>query len=142
MFLHLPFASLAIIATCETLCHHFGTCRLKEIRPFISTLHENYKETRKSATTKRSQNMDIGNIEVVSDGGSEEERVPTGEGMAADLLRRSGRDLSKADPSETRLLRDAMAELRSCWAGKEPLGPWVLQRDAGIRSYLSFRNLH
>mmetsp|Transcript_43407 Transcript_43407/g.98060 ORF Transcript_43407/g.98060 Transcript_43407/m.98060 type:complete len:325 (-) Transcript_43407:633-1607(-) len=51
--------------------------------------------------------------------------------MAADLLRRSGRDLSKADPSETRLLREAMEELRNCWAGNEPSGEWELQRDAG-----------
>jgi hypothetical protein len=58
--------------------------------------------------------------------------------MAADLLRRSGRDLSKADPSETRLLREAMEELRNCWAGNEPSGEWELQRDAGADAPIPF----
>jgi len=104
-------------------------CRLKEIRPFVSILHANYKEARKSRPRKR--HRDWAETGLGSGGASEEERVASSEGMAVDLLRRSGRDLSKADPSETQLLREAMDELRSCWTGKEPSGAWELVRDAG-----------
>ena len=104
--------------------------RLREIRPFVSILHANYKEARKSRPKKRQRSWEAGDGGGGFFGESEEERTPSGEGMAADLLRRSGRDLSKADPSETKLLREAMDELRSCWAGKEPSGEWEMLRDA------------
>ena len=40
------------------------------------------------------------------------------EGVAADLIRRSSRDVKeKGDPADATLLRDAIAELRRCWAG-------------------------
>lgn len=52
------------------------------------------------------------------------------ETVAADLLRRSGRDAHKTDPSDTKLLREAVAELRRVWNGKEPKGEWRLDQNA------------
>ena len=52
------------------------------------------------------------------------------EGIAADLLRRSSRDVHKADPSDIALLREAIAELRRVWAGSTPSGPWEVHTDA------------
>ena len=37
----------------------------------------------------------------------------------------------KGDPADATLLRDAIAELRRCWAGSEPRGDWRLTADAG-----------
>ena len=53
------------------------------------------------------------------------------EGVAADLLRRSGRDTShtKSDPSDTKLLREACAELRRVWNGVAPSGEWSLVQN-------------
>lgn len=58
-----------------------------------------------------------------------------GEGVAADLLRRSGRDLCKSrhplsDPSDMKLLREALSELKRVWSGREPSGSWQLVHDA------------
>ena len=60
------------------------------------------------------------------------------EGFAVDLLRRSGRSGSsdhalaeRADPSDTKLLREAMTELRRVWRGREPGSDWLVEADAG-----------
>ncbi|KAL3908087.1 MAG: hypothetical protein SGPRY_009934 [Prymnesium sp.] len=59
------------------------------------------------------------------------------------LLRRSGRDRrdesSKVlkDPSDPKLLREAMDELRRCWAGKAPSGRWDVEQDVDGVSGLS-----
>lgn len=56
-------------------------------------------------------------------------------GLSVDLLRRSGRDRrdesarSLKDPSDHKLLREAMEELRGCWAGHEPSGKWEVRVD-------------
>ena len=60
-----------------------------------------------------------------------EDEEGAAEGVAADLLRRSSRDLSKADPSDTKLLKDALAELQRAWAGNEPRGGWRVEVDYG-----------
>ena len=52
------------------------------------------------------------------------------EAVAADLLRRSGRDSHKTDPSDTKLLHEAIKEFRTVWNGKEPEGNWSLEQDA------------
>ena len=48
--------------------------------------------------------------------------------IGADLLRRSGRDLSKFDPSDTMLLKDAMSELRCGPLAAPPLPPLLSTR--------------
>lgn len=54
------------------------------------------------------------------------------EARGSDLLRRSGRDVSRdVDPSDPRLLRLALAEFKAAWAGKEPSGAWKVDGDAG-----------
>ena len=56
------------------------------------------------------------------------------EGLAADLLRRSGRGEARGnplDPADTKLLTEAMAELHKCWAGKAPSGEWKVQQGVG-----------
>lgn len=58
----------------------------------------------------------------------------SGGGLKDDLRRRSGRDLHKGDPSDTRLLDGAMGELRKVWAGNAPSGAdgaWRLERNVG-----------
>ena len=69
---------------------------------------------------------------------SEPEAQPGRSGFAADLVRRSGRGgaasegrSSGADPSDTRLLSQAMAELHRCWAGVSPQGAWKVSQDVG-----------
>ena len=59
-----------------------------------------------------------------------EEKMMRDERVAADLLRRTGRDKHKSDPSDMRLLRDAVNEFRRVWHGTEPEGPWELEQDA------------
>ena len=59
----------------------------------------------------------------------EAEAEGNAEGLAVDLLRRSGRDIHKSDPSDMKLLREAVAELRRVWAGNEPRGDWKLVTD-------------
>ena len=71
------------------------------------------------------------------DGGrSQAEGQPGRSGFAADLVRRSGRGgaasegrSSGADPSDTNLLSQAMAELQRCWAGVSPQGAWKVAQD-------------
>lgn len=70
------------------------------------------------------------------DSRSQAEGQPGRSGFAADLVRRSGRGgaasegrSSGADPSDTNLLSQAMAELQRCWAGVSPQGAWKVAQD-------------
>ena len=85
-----------------------------------------------------------GNALASESAGMEEDGVEEGlaPGLAADLLRRSGRDAApKGDPSDVRLLREAITELKRVWRGREPSGEWSLERDAmGVDGLLVVAN--
>ena len=102
-----------------------------ELRSFlIDTPIKIRAEKAKPKAKRRDRYDDDDDAIAAAIAAAEAEEAADPEGMAADLLRRSGRETHKSDPSDTKLLREAISELVRVWAGKEPSGEWKLERDA------------
>ena len=106
-----------------------------ELRPFLSFVPAKIAKKPSDGDAQRhrwpaSPAAATGTSSGAEPAGQAANRSP--EGVAADLIRRSSRDVKeKGDPADATLLRDAIAELRRCWAGSEPRGDWRLTADAG-----------
>ena len=121
---------------------HF-TAGCHELRTFLASTPHKIRYEKPKERKKRERYADDDEALARMLAAEEAGYVERDESVAADLLRRSGRDnqIHKADPSDLKLLREALAELKRVWSGPEPSGAWKLERDArGVEGLLVIEN--